>query len=83
MKLKKLLSFLITGTMTVSCLSLSANATDSDVQNMSAKSNENVRVLYDAPLTELNSVYSSWENQLKEQNYGSHMCRTAKKAQVS
>ena len=51
MKLKKLLSFLITGTMTVSCLSLSANATDSDVQNMSAKSNENVRVLYDAPLT--------------------------------
>ena len=51
MKLKKLLSFLITGTMTLSCLSLSANATDSDVQNMSAKSNENVRVLYDAPLT--------------------------------
>lgn len=51
MRLKKLLSFLITGTMTVSCLSLSANATDSDVQNMSAKSNENVQVLYDAPLT--------------------------------
>ena len=51
MKLKKLLSFLITGTMAVSCLSLLANAKESGIQNLSAKSNENVQVLYDAPLT--------------------------------
>lgn len=51
MKLKKLLSFLITGTMAVSCLSLLANTKESDIQNLSAKSNENVQVLYDAPLT--------------------------------
>ncbi|MDE6149975.1 MAG: hypothetical protein K2F81_07775, partial [Ruminococcus sp.] len=51
MKLKKLLSFLITGTMAVSCLSLLASAEESIIPNKSVKSNENVRVLYDAPLT--------------------------------